>query len=315
MTGEPAAQVAQLCAAGEDDLAVATGERLLASAPDDVALRLRMGFVYGALKRFDDAFVQFDAAAEHASDTRPDVFAQRAKLEAFSGRGDAKASSLRAIEIDPLQPQWVYFLAEHPEHGDFLALDQARVVCSPVPKSASTSLKQLFQQLEPDAGGERAHQRFGGERMRGDRLRLAELDLDRYYRFAVVRDDIDRFVSYHRRNVEQSESLRRAGHGLDHYLGLSTTPSLDELATNLAHYQYVFLDVRHHTLPTRAFLHADPAFYDDVFAVDEIGELARRLSEHTGMDVEIEHKLRSSGASPSELSAAAADALSDYFSE
>lgn len=312
MTGELAAEVAQLCATGEDDLAIETGERLAAGAPNDVALRLRLGFVYGALERFDAAFEHLDAAADVVG-TRAEVFSQRANLEAFSGRGDARVSAARAIEIDPLQPQWVYFLAEHRLQGDFLILDGAKVVCSPIPKSASTSLKRLFNQLEPDSDSVRAHQRFGGERLRSDRLRLAELDLNDFYRFAVVRDDLDRFVSYHRRNVMQSESLVRAGHGLDSYLGLSTRPSLDALATKLAHYQYVFLDARHHTLPTRAYLHEDLDFYDDVFTIAEIDALAERLGTHTGTPLEIAHKLRSADDTPVELSAESAAALTNYF--
>ncbi len=313
MTGDLAAQVAQLCAAGQDDLAIEIGERLVVDAPGDVDLRLRLGFVYGALERFDEAFAHLDAAEHHAEGARADVFAQRANLESFSGRGQAKPTAARAIEIEPLQPQWVYFLAEHPLQGDFLVLDDAKVVFSPVPKSASTSLKQLFRQLEPSPNGERAHQQFGGERLRLDRLRLPELNLEDYYRFAIQRDDLDRFVSYYRRNVEQSGSLRRAGHDLDSYLGLSTEPGIDELATNLARYQYVFLDVRHHTLPSRAYVHSEPDFYNDVFALDELDQLAQRLRGHTGDRVTIAHKLRSLDPSDDALNPESVNALDAYF--
>ena len=308
-----AAEVAQLCATGQDALAIETGERLVAKAPDDVELRLRLGFVYGALQRFDDAFAHLDHAEEHAKGERSDVFVQRANLEKFSNVGDPRASAQTAIEIEPLQAQWVYFLAQDEWRGDFLVLDEAQVVCSPIPKSASTSLKQLFEQLEPNTGGERAHRRFGGGRLRSDRLRLAELDLANFYRFAVVRDDIDRLISYHRRNVMQSESLRRAGHGLERYLGLSTTPGVDELAIHLEHYRYVFLDVRHHSLPSRAYLHADPAFYDDVFTLDDMDQLEERLVDHTGTPLTIEHKLRSAERSGDELSPESAEALGRFF--
>lgn len=313
MTGELAAEVAQLCAAGEDAHAIETGERLLNRAPDDVDLRLRMGFVYGALEQFDNAFVQLDAAAQHSAGARADVFAQRARLEAFSGRGDAKASANRAIEIDPLQPQSTYFLAEHHWRGDYVLLKDARVVCSPIPKSATTSLKHLFDQMEPAADGERVHRRFGGPRMRRDRLRLGQLRIEGFYRFAVVRDDSARFQSYHRRNVVQAESLRRAGHGLDTYLGLTTVPSIDELANQLARYQFVFLDVRHHTLPTSAYLHHDADFYDDIFALDQIDLLVERLVAHTGTRYEVAHKLASTVAVDTALSADTAHALREYY--
>lgn len=313
MTSEHAAAVAQLCATGDDERALALGEQLAAENPHDVALRLRLGFIYGAHERFDAAFAHMDAAADFSNGSDEAVLSKRAGLEAFSGRGDASASANAAIEIDPLQPQSIYYLAAHEWQGDYLLLDDARVLCSPIPKCASTSLKQLFAQLEPASGDERPHQRFGGPRIRQDRLRLQERDLEHHYRFAVVRDDLARFQSYYARNVVQAESLRREGHGLDTYLGLSTRPDLDELVSRLRHYQYVFLDVRHHTLPTRAYLHHDAGFYDDVFELTDIEELRVRLSEHTGTALDLAHKLRSGPTTEAGLSSSSRETLREYY--
>ena len=197
-------------------------------------------------------------------------------------------------------------------------LADQRVVYSPIPKSGSTSIKSAFLGIDDVHGGDSAHRRgphrtFDGERVRNDRLRLGDLQLDDHYRFAVVRDDIERFRSYHQRNVVESGSLQRAVKGRDEFFGLPTLPTIDELAINLAKYQYLFLDVRHHTLPTRAYLHRDVDFYDDVFELSELDQLVERLAEHTGTRLEVEHKLRSSAPPSDELSAQARSALASYY--
>lgn len=318
MTGDSATEVAKLCLAGEYERAVNVGEQRVVEQPDDLALRLRMATTYGGLERFDDAYRHLDEAESVSDGQNATVFYERARLDSFGGRTSAREAAQRSIEVDPMQSQLMYFFAEHPWQGDYIVMPGMRLIYSPIPKSGSTSIKSAllnFVDEEQRKGpqGKGPHRTFNGERVRQDRLRVRDLP-NEYYRFAVVRDDLERFESYYKRNVVEAESLQRAAKGRSEHFGLPTIPTIDELATDLAKYQYLFLDVAHHTLPTRAYLHSDPSFYDDVFELSQMAELEQRLFAHTAEHISLPHELKSSGPdSGARLSDDAHAALVRYY--
>lgn len=296
-----------MCMAGEHDDAIALGEREILANPDSLVIRMRLVTMHASLGRFDEALAHLVEAEARADPTPAVIHVQRARVEFLSGRGSARASARRAIELDPAQIQFFYYLAEHRLQGDYMIVNDPNIIYSPIPKSGSTSIKALF------AGpGERPHQKFSGDRLRTDRIALAETDVASYYRFAIVRDDIERFASYHARNIVGSESLRRAANGRGNLFGLSTVPSIGELVDNLSLYQYVFLDVLHHTLPSRAHMHRDRSFYDDVFDITQMADLHSVLADRCGLDREIPHRLRSD-TPPPQLNDKNRSALMDYF--
>ena len=296
-----------MCAKGEHDAAVALGEQESTTDPSSLAIRMRLVTMHASLGRYDDAFAHLRQAEERTDVTPAVVWIQRARVEALSGMGSAQDSARRAIEIEPDQIQFFYYLAGHELQGDYLILDEPGAIYSPIPKSGSTSLKALF--AKP---GQRPHRVFAGPRLRSDRIALATTDTENYYRFAIVRDDIERLVSYHATNIVGSESLRRAAGGRDSHFGLPTVPTIDELVENLSVYQYVFLDVLHHTLPSRAHLHRDPSFYDDVFDMTQMAELQGQLAERCGIHEAMPHRLQSDQR-PLELNDTTRQKLVEYF--
>lgn len=307
-------RVAQLAKNGRYEEAIALGERGLNDSPGRVALQMRMARIFAGLSQFDRAYAHLDAAESASEGKNAKVLVERARLDIYSGRGSGQQECLRAIEINPQQTQFVYYVAGHQLQGDFLIIDSLQVVYSPIPKAGSTSLKSMFLEHrttdhpESVVGG---HQRFDGKRARADRLRLGDVGMENVYSFSVDRDDVERFESYFARNVVQGEALRRAAGGRDKHFGLPTMPDIGYFAENLRAYRYVFADVQHHTLPARAFLHHDLAFYDDVFELTELDRLADRLAEHTGMQFTVPHRLQSGTSRPSSvLSNAARAAIS-----
>lgn len=308
-------QVAQLAVTGHYDEALQLGDRGVVDTPCDVALRIRMARLNAGLRDFDAAYRHLNEAESASQSQNATVFSERARLDAFSARDSGQTAALRAIELNPDQNQHIYYLAGHRLQGEFIILNELGLVYSPIPKSGSTSVKSSFLELERSrAGGTEPtggpHKVFGGPRIRADRLRLDSIDLANFFSFTVVRDDVQRFESYHSKNVSESKSLRRRAADRDELFGLPTMPDMEYLAVHLREYQYVFADVVHHTLPSRAYLHHDPDFYDRVFSLAELNELTQFLSERTGIDLDVRHELQSEGpARRTQLSDLAIEAL------
>jgi len=316
MTKQAAAKVSALCTEGSYEDAVRVGLQGLRSLPQSVVLHRKMAFVFAAHERYEEAFEHIAQAEKYSDGANAKVFAQRAAMEVVSGHGPGTAAAATAISLNPRQSQYLYSLADHPQRGDYIVFDPGMLVYSPIPKVASTSTKRLLTDVEDQRAGTSGrgpHKRFNGKRARADRLRLGDLDRSRYFCFAIVRDDLDRFVSYHARNVVQAQSLVRQAGGRPELFGLPTLPTIDDLARNLRRYQFVFNDVLHHTLPTRAYLHPDPGFYDLIVSMAELPTLAEALSDHLGTPVTLPHELRSAQDAHSAMSVDGLNALRAMF--
>lgn len=316
MTKQVAAQVTRLCKAGEYNEAVRVGHAGLRAVPRSVVLHRKMAFVHAARQDYGSALEHITLAEGSSHGVNAKVYAERAKLEELSGTGSPNESAAKAIALNPSQTQHIYYLAEHEWQGDYIVLDHASLVYSPIPKAASTSIKAWLFDLDVPSGGTGPgpHKRFDGRRTRRDRQRLAAETPETYFRFAVTRNEVDRFTSYHAKNVVEGQSLSRSCGGRSEFFGLPTTPTIDELAVNLPRYRFVFRDVAHHTLPSAAFLHPDSDFYDLVVPMAELSTLTDRVSEHLGRQITFPHELRSSPSTQAQvLSGAGRSALETHL--
>ena len=220
-SGEP--NINDLCGKGKYLEAVAVGEQQVGKRPTGLILRLQIARLYGSLEEFSEAERHLEVAEDFTDGSEARVYVERARLQQFKGSHLAQQSALRSIELDPEQRQWIYHLARHPLLGAYLVMDSHKLIYSPVPKSGSTTMKALFG---GDSGGHLAIQRrFDEARLRSDRLRLGQLHLDQFYKFAILRDDIDRFLSYCSKNVAEG-SLFRAANSQETYFDLPTYPCL-----------------------------------------------------------------------------------------
>lgn len=102
-------------------------------------------------------------------------------------------------------------------------------------------------------------------------------------RFCVIRDPIDRFVSFYCNRILHHDDLVKAK---SQVLAkrLSLKPDINELIAHLEAYMEISRQVRHHVLPQSVFLGTDPSFYGLVADVTELGKVRHLLSERAGQD-------------------------------
>lgn len=167
-----------------------------------------------------------------------------------------------------------------------------------VPKSACTSLKAMAFEIENGfpfrtftANGSFKHIHLFYPSMN---FRLSrQLDKDGQYRFAVVRDPVERFLSAYSNRVLHHDELspaRLANAGAPHHL--VPRPAVNVFVDRLGEYRAMSDSILHHTEPQVFFLGLDHAFYNQLFAMGELGELEGFVRERTGLDVHLGHEQR-----------------------
>ncbi|MEM9233551.1 MAG: sulfotransferase family 2 domain-containing protein [Pseudomonadota bacterium] len=103
-------------------------------------------------------------------------------------------------------------------------------------------------------------------------------------RFCVVRDPIDRFVSFYCNRILYHDDLAKSGPLLTAQ-GLKTRPDVNELVADLDKYMKAARLVRHHVLPQSYFLGDDASRYGLVADVRELDRVRTFLSDRVGRDV------------------------------
>lgn len=119
------------------------------------------------------------------------------------------------------------------------------------------------------------------------------------YKFAVIRDPIERFLSAYRHRVLDARELdAEALKGSDHYTAfrrrqLKPNPTIGELIENLERYRFDVYQIKHHTDPQVLFLGHDPRHFDRVFLFEELPILPTEIERATGAKIELRHEMRS----------------------
>lgn len=201
-----------------------------------------------------------------------------------------------------------------------------------VPKTACSSIKHLFFQLE----NERSFEIFWAN---GKAYNVHTIYPSRYFqrgykpeqfrdhfRFLIVRDPVKRFLSSYSNRVLHYKNLARWNlprEALD--AGVAPDPDLSSFIEHLETYRQYSGDIRHHTDPVMDFTGPDLSWFDAVYPIERLGDCQEKLSELVGRPVKIPHE-QTGGAKISVKDLASAqldkivafyrqdyDLLSDYY--
>jgi hypothetical protein len=105
--------------------------------------------------------------------------------------------------------------------------------------------------------------------------------LDNYrdwYKFTVVREPIDRFISFYQNKILQEKQY------------FETPVEIDRLALNLEKYRSQNTNLKHHTETQKTFTGDDLGVFDGVYKIEDLSELHHRIKEKTGLQFTLPRK-------------------------
>ncbi len=183
-----------------------------------------------------------------------------------------------------------------------LEIEALKLVYFPVPKVASTSMKNLFFELEhgkpyqkpgKGANGLGIHNQFVHARQfyNYDHSRF-----ENYARIAVIRDPAERILSAYSNKVERNGELSEENIDLKlaEALKLEPDPTRHVFIKNLDKYRLLSPSIYHHTDPISKYLGPNLNYYTDIYKIGQLDRLAEQLSLLIGREVSIEHQNKSS---------------------
>jgi len=202
------------------------------------------------------------------------------------------------------------------------------LVYFPVPKVASTTLKQFIYEVnhgEPyrdqqDTDADRSkhihtHDR-AFEAIAFDNVELASIAQKR--RVAVVRDPIERILSAYSNRVLFHGELSPSSIDTKsaELLGVPANPSLSEFIQYLSEYRELSRPIAHHTDLQKTFLGSDPGYFEEIFPIERLPNLADLINKAAGTNVDIGHAQRSKKKIPTwDLSSRQRSELIEYCLE
>ncbi len=180
---------------------------------------------------------------------------------------------------------------------------QFKIAYFPVPKTASTSMKHAFYQLEhgkPFKKAENPERRAGIHDNYVNTRRFYQIDHKRYAdyaRLAVIRDPVRRIISAYEHRVERERELseNRIDMALAEALGVVPNPNRNFFLRNLEKYRILSRSIKHHTDPATQFLGHDLSYFTDVVKIGKVGPLAEQIEALTGRSFPLGHHQKGSG--------------------
>lgn len=322
--------------------AVTKAYEFLSTNSENIRLRLHLVYILVGLDRIDEAKKELETAEKISKRRDAQVFVSKGMLQYLIDDDQYVDSFKKAIELDPYQDHYVYFLAGHPLQGEYIIIDEFKIIYSPIPKAGSTSIKNILVQGQGLRFKDKVknlvgsviknlnidkflnnrgiyiklnigHRLLTHRRIRTDTLKLPEINLSEYYKFAVVRDDIARFLSYFKKNILETSTLRRQANKQSMYFGLPTVPEVNFFVSNLKKYQYLYRNVIHHTFPIGSYMHKDKDFYDDVYDIKQISELEKLLKKRLNIKKNLKQDLKTKGKYDIKLTQESEKLLKGYF--
>lgn len=179
-----------------------------------------------------------------------------------------------------------------------LILPQYRIAYFPVPKAACTSVKTMFFQIEngaPFKPMRRHGQMFHIHNFYGTQPfnRQDPEVLRSFWRFAIHRDPIARFLSCYSNRVLHFKELSAAMlSDQARAAGAIPDPDLETFIERLDLYQEHSPSIRHHTAPQITFLGRDPGYFDRIYAMKELPQMVAELEARTGLQLHLPHEQR-----------------------
>ena len=202
-------------------------------------------------------------------------------------------------------------------------VEQHKLAYFPIPKVACSSIKtlmyfiktgeELLEHRDTDGSVMHIHRKIATQKFQFTNVEGAE----NCFRFAVVRDPIERFISCYINRVtwhrDLSEEVIKLP--LAQELGLKTDPNINEFVDNLEAYRLISYGVAHHTDPQTYFLGSDLDYFHRIYKINELPQLVEDLRERTSQDLRL-LKLQPSHVSlpPAELTPRSIRKLQEFYS-
>ena len=156
--------------------------------------------------------------------------------------------------------------------------DDKKILFIAIPKCGSSTVKNYFTKAIYGHGYKETVHFQHPELYRivtAEEMRTTYKD---YFRFSIIRDPLDRLVSYFAGNVTRL-SLRNEAMARLEFMGLPTKPGPRQFAMSFHQYRQFFKDFRHHTDPIHGYLDPFRRVLDKIYGMDELPKIRKTLSD------------------------------------
>lgn len=201
-----------------------------------------------------------------------------------------------------------------------LILPKQRIAYFPVPKAACTSIKTMFFEIEngvPFKPMQRHGQMFHIHNFYGTQPfnRQNTGQLQDFWRFAVYRDPVARFLSCYSNRVLHFRELSPGMLSQQaQAAGALPDPDLDTFVERIELYREFSPSIRHHVAPQVSFLGRDPGYFQRIYVMSELPQLVRDMEARTGRTLHLPHEQRGGPRLvPGDLSANARESLLQLY--
>ena len=172
-------------------------------------------------------------------------------LDHMGDKEEALTIFRELLKRNPAQPLWLKYALSAPAH-DVVLLEQYRIAYCPIPKNASSSIKARLNFLMSGSNDVFSHRFFTNVYETSQTIDVP--DLEHYFSFTVIRDPIERLLSYYQKNIIEEGSLVKELEINRAREIMPARPTLEEFIEQLSSYIFYFDDVHHHTLPQSAYI-------------------------------------------------------------
>lgn len=215
-----------------------------------------------------------------------------------------------------------------------IVLENYGIAYFPIPKVACSSLKTALYELafgKPfvrEDAGKSIHQIFPTKPF----SRREFQRLTGHFKFAVIRDPIDRILSAYSNKIADQDNLTILNRSIrvklaealvrfsridaKAYRSLEAKPHVDFFVKNIDLYNAKYPLIYGHTRPTSYYLGNDLSQFDRIYTISELPTLQKDISEIVGRDWEVKRENVSgsrSKASVADLSEEGFQALMNYL--
>ena len=179
-----------------------------------------------------------------------------------------------------------------------IVLARYPIVYHATPKVACTSIKLALYELEHGKQFEPHRDKSGAVKyihacwQDGTPYFVPASTRRSYFKFAVVRDPIERFLSAFANRViyygELSEKYLQRLKG--ELVGLKPNPTLSEFISDFVRYRAASWHIRHHTDPQMHFIGKQLSYYDRIFRFAELAKIPDALHAAVGARITLPHE-------------------------